>query len=700
MRLLFIILLSCYGLILNAQEADIAPLEAELEMATEDSSRVRILCQLCRASRRFDTERAMDYAKRAFDIALGINDNVAVAQAVSSYAAVQNYLGNYNKTISISRKALDLLQGDTIRFSQNSYRVNMQYGGAFTSLGMAYDYKSDQPNAIRYHLMSRDAYLSAGYEPGVAVSHNNMGISYLYMDDLEKSEEHFQEAIKIYLSRGDSILAYQARMNLGIIDYFNGKIEEAIITFKECALVMQLTGNLRSLSNCYGNIGECYLELSEFDSSKKYLGLTIEKDIELNDPEAKSNSYRMMGKFYEFQEDYNNARIFYQKALQESESINQLSGISQAYMKLGRIEEKDGNFKKALEYYRIHLTYHDSLIQDNNSRLMGKIEAQHEYNKKIELEKADNEKKVQLESENRKKQSIIIYFSIGLIVVILFFVYMVIKSLRLAKRQKVLADQAKEEIEEKNTELLDSIRYAKRIQLALLKEDDEDLRSLPGHFILFEPKDIVSGDFYWTWRKDDYWYVAVGDCTGHGVPGALLTMLGTAYLNEICAIDKVLSPAEILDQLKAKVTLELGQTGLKGSSKDGMDMSLIRMNLVTKEVIWAGANNPVYYIANDQLNEIKADKQPIGYSDQIKSFTDHQLQITPGDSIYLFSDGFADQFGGPNGKKYKYSRLKELLFNSDRDEPTKQKSKLLAEFDAWKGDYEQLDDVCIIGVRI
>ncbi len=234
----------------------------------------------------------------------------------------------------------------------------------------------------------------------------------------------------------------------------------------------------------------------------------------------------------------------------------------------------------------------------------------------------------------------------------------------------------------------------------MLKEEDHVSGHLPEHFILFKPKDIVSGDFYWALEQQNYFYSAAVDCTGHGVPGAFMSMLGIAFLNEITANNHNLSPAEILNQLRDKIVKELSQTGKPGDSKDGMDISLTRLHLETKELLWAGANNPLYLIKNGELIQIKPNKQPIGYQDNMGLFTNNIFNLESGTSFYLFTDGYADQFGGEDGKKFKYKQLQELLL-TNRTEPMEiQKQKLNDVFDNWKGRLEQVDDVCIIGMRV
>jgi len=309
--------------------------------------------------------------------------------------------------------------------------------------------------------------------------------------------------------------------------------------------------------------------------------------------------------------------------------------------------------------------------------------------------------------------------------------YEVVEQRDEAEKQKKIAIQQKEEvaiqkeiIEIKNKEIVDSIHYAKRIQEALLQSEGHDTKHFPSHFILFKPKDIVSGDFYWALEKQEYLYVAAVDCTGHGVPGAFMSMLGIAYLNEINAGEDILSPATILDKLRNKIVENL--SGENGENKDGMDMSLYKLNLKTNELEWSGSNNPLWIIAEDFNNysdiitnrenntsvfkknetdtmglvEIKADKQSIGYNEYAKPFTNNSIQLQKNDSIYIFTDGFADQFGGEKGKKFKYKSLKQLILDIENLSMEEQKNKMTEVFEKWRGPLEQIDDVCLIGLKV
>lgn len=695
---LIIICSGTYGQ--NKRLDQIKALEQELENTTDDTVKVRLYCDLAIKYRSFDPQKAEEKAILAYDAALISGDKYSISKAIVLFGNNRFYAGKYDEGLAFIDRAFEILDADTLQIQNNSDRVNLQLAKVFAAYGTGYDFKSDYANSIKYYLKATNIFEHIKAPEGLAVSYNNLGISYLYTDDLDKSEKYFKQSFDIYISLNDTNVAYQCKMNLGIIDYYKENYTQAIQTFIDCAEQMNKIGNIRSAGHCYTNIGEAYKSLNEFDSSLVYLKKGIEVDLQLDDPQGLGADYNIIGTLYQEKGDFELARDYFLKALDIAKQINRKVALRGAYGSLYNLEKLAGNNKQALDYHILYVAYHDSIQTESSTRELGKIEAESEYNKQIAIQQIENDKKLELEEGKRNKQSIILYFTLGIIGVILFFVYMLIKSLKQTKEQKKLVDLAKLEIEEKNKEMVDSIKYAKRIQLALLKEDDAEIKTLPNHFVLFQPKDIVSGDFYWTYHIDRYWYVAAVDCTGHGVPGALLTMLGTAYLNEICAGNRILTPAHILDELKQKITKELSQTGVQGESKDGMDMSLIRLDLDSNEVQWAGANNALYYVNDSGLQELKPDKQPIGYSDNPRPFTNHITPLKKGDSLYLFSDGYADQFGGEKGKKFKYSNFKKILLETDKAPSEEQRLKLLEVFTNWQGSLEQLDDVCVIGIRV
>ncbi|HVN58234.1 MAG TPA: transporter substrate-binding domain-containing protein [Bacteroidales bacterium] len=265
--------------------------------------------------------------------------------------------------------------------------------------------------------------------------------------------------------------------------------------------------------------------------------------------------------------------------------------------------------------------------------------------------------------------------------------------------QRDMARSQRDRIAEQKKEITDSIHYAERIQRSLLPPVITLETLLPEHFVLFKPRNIVSGDFYWSFEKGDYIYVAAVDCTGHGVPGALMSMLGISFLNEIVIKSNDIDPAEIINNLRESVMRSLKQAGQEGESRDGMDLSILRFDKAGSAMSFAGANNPLYIVRNGSLEEIKGDKMPVGIYEKMIPFTLHAFEIKKGDTFYIFSDGYADQFGGPRAKKFMYSGLKKLLLEI-QPRSMKEQGKILDEtIIGWQGSLEQVDDIVVIGLR-
>jgi len=267
--------------------------------------------------------------------------------------------------------------------------------------------------------------------------------------------------------------------------------------------------------------------------------------------------------------------------------------------------------------------------------------------------------------------------------------------------QKEQIENQRDEIVKKNRDITDSIEYASKIQNAVLPDDEYTEKILPEHFILYRPRDIVSGDFYWINKKNDLLIIIAADCTGHGVPGAFMSMLGVSLLNEIVNKHPVTQANEILTELREEVKRTLRQKGEEGETKDGMDIALAMVDLKNMKLQFSGAYNPLFLFRNGELIQYKADRMPIGiYVKEKPEFTNHVIDIQKGDTFYVFSDGYQDQFGGETGEKFKTRRMKKLLTDIQPKSMEEQKAILERTIDDWKGDHEQLDDIILIGVRV
>jgi serine phosphatase RsbU (regulator of sigma subunit) len=365
---------------------------------------------------------------------------------------------------------------------------------------------------------------------------------------------------------------------------------------------------------------------------------------------------------------------------------------------LSKIYKSQSKYPLALEFYEQSVLMKDSIKNEESNRASYKLQTKYEFEKQQAVKDAEHNKQMEIIAERGKKQKVITYsIALGSLLLLIFFVF-IYNRLQITKRQKSIIEEQKQLVEEKQKEILDSINYAKRIQAAILPSDRVIKQFLPESFVFYKPKDIVAGDFYWLEHKHDKVLFAAADCTGHGVPGAMVSVVCNNALNRSVREFGLTEPSKILDKTKEIVIQEFEKSD--ADVKDGMDIALCALQENT--LYYSGANNPLWIIREGSgiIEEVKSTKQPVGKVDNTKPFENHTVELKKGDSIYIFTDGYQDQFGGEKGKKFKAAKLKELLLNNREKSMEEQLVTLNQTFDKWKGSLEQVDDVCVIGVRI
>jgi serine phosphatase RsbU (regulator of sigma subunit) len=379
-------------------------------------------------------------------------------------------------------------------------------------------------------------------------------------------------------------------------------------------------------------------------------------------------------------------------------------------MNLSKIYARLGDYKKAFEYHEFFSLTKDSLLNEENQRSINEMQAKYETGQK---EKEIQIKNLQINERDAqiRGQRITIFASAGGLILLFLLAIVVFRAYKLKQKANLLLKKQKLEIEiqkgiieEKNRDITDSITYAKHIQDAILPEKEKILQVLPESFILFMPKDIVSGDFYWYMQAGNGdILVASADCTGHGVPGAFMSMICSNTLTKIVSEYQLTQPGEVLTRLNKEIKSALKQKGENSSSRDGMDIALLKFSFGndTCRVDFAGANRPLIYFENGNMREIVPNKSAIGgFTHDDYQFINHSASLKKDSMLYIFSDGYADQFGGANGKKFMLKNLKEL-FKTIRNLSIKEQEKILREvFLSWKGGLEQVDDVLVIWIRV
>ncbi|MFT7611863.1 MAG: serine phosphatase RsbU (regulator of sigma subunit), partial [Parvicellaceae bacterium] len=462
-------------------------------------------------------------------------------------------------------------------------------------------------------------------------------------------------------------------------------------------------GNKKGIARCLNNIGLIYSNQGDIPNALTYYHKSLTLLEEIGYKKGIATTLSNLGGLELQQGELTQAKSHAIRSMELAKELGFPNLIKRSARLLSKVTRKEGNFREALEMYELQILMRDSINNEETQKATIRQQTKYEFEKAQAIKDVATAKDLEVLVERERKQKIITYSATAGLVLVIAFLVFVFNRLKVTRKQKSLIEEKKEELEkihdelhEKNTEIVDSIAYAKRIQLAILPPHTMLDNHLRNGFVLFKPKDVVSGDFYWMEVVGNKVIYAAADCTGHGVPGAMVSVVCNNALNRTVREFGITQPAQILNKTR-ELVIETFQRS-EQDVKDGMDIAIC--SLEGNKLKYAGANNPLWIIRNGAIIETKANKQPIGQFDNPEPYTTHNFDLEPGDSIYIFSDGYVDQFGGEKGKKFKSKAFKELLL-SIQDKSMEEQNTIIDEvFETWKGKFEQIDDVCIIGVRI
>lgn len=530
-----------------------------------------------------------------------------------------------------------------------------------------------------------------------AQAYNGFANLFANQRQFKQASEYFHKALEISKKIGDKRKISVVSMNLANIEYnesyYSGDFTKTNAAYKEAYDWAVAAQDTSQQITCLGNWGMSYSDEGKFPLSLNKLDEAIKlATIAKHDADLVFLLY-YKGRTYGLMREHKKALETYLKSLELAKKFNDADFESENYLGIAESNYELGNYKQAFEDFRTYKSLEDSITNKEITNELNSIKTKYDTEKK--------QKEIELLKVNANKDKIVKYSLLTGAVFLLVLAFLLFNRYRLKERNNKLLEHQNHIISEKNKDISDSINYAKKIQEAIFPQQDDIEKIFPNSFVLSIPKDIVSGDFYWCFTADNLKLFVVADCTGHGVPGAFMSMIGNTLLNNIVAERKILRPDLILNELRKEIIKALKQ-GEDSSSKDGMDLSLICLDITTNKLEIACANNPVWIIKRDgSLLEVKPDKQPIGYASQeAKDFSLNMMQLQEGDIIYQFSDGYADQFGGEKGKKFKYNQLKELLHQISQNDVQTQRTILKSKFEEWKGNLVQIDDVLVSGIRV
>ncbi len=628
-------------------------------------------------------------------------------------------LGNLFLTLGVlyrvegdPQKALTYYLRALQTFKQIDYKDNI--ARTLTSLGNLHYTQGDYYRSLEYYFEALKISEEVGHKSNQAAVLSNIGNIYSIQMEMEKSITYYEKALHIYEEMRNRSEQASLLCNIGSVYLEERKYQKALECFQKALQLSTETANKRAQAASLLNIGNIYRYQARSAEAIPYFHQASSIYHELNDKQGYSLSLLTLGDAYSSLKRYNVALYYTQKAIQMAKDIGALFVLSQSYHTLSEIYQDTKNYEKALAAYKTYVLYKDSLTREENQKALIQKEMEYQFEKQQAEARAKYELQLTQAQAREERQRLWTYVitAVGLsVLVILLITY---RSLIVTKRQKRIIEEAKaaiekqkallevqkQTIEEQNREILDSIRYARRIQQALLPSEERWQRLLPESFLLYQPKDIIAGDFYWVEETEDYIFVAAADCTGHGVPGAMMSVLCSRALTRAVREEKITETNLILDRAREIIIQELTAEGDK-ALYDGMDIGLLRFSKTNPtQIAFSGANRPLWIWQNGQLLEASGDHQPVGYREVSWPFTAHTPEVSAGAVLYLASDGYADQAGGPKSKKLGTKALRALLQSIGSMSLSDQRQKLLENFEAWRGTLPQIDDVLIIGLRL
>ncbi len=569
---------------------------------------------------------------------------------------------------------------------------------SYINVGAVYKETKEYEKALNYYLQGLDLYQDIGSEKGISTTLSNIATIYSAKEDYIKSMEFNKKSLNRKLAVGDQYLIAVSYFNIAINYLSLDTIPEYIEKIGE---EKQLIANdsretIRSINQ---------QEALDYYEKALAIGREINNDFLI------SLTHLGLGDLYYQKKEYKKAIKYSTIGLKGLKNIGSKPYEIEALNLLYLIYKDKGNSNAALDMYEHYIELRDSIDNEENTKEILEQEYKYSYEKKKSLDSLSNAEsqkikeiqidKQQIEINNKKIQQYYLFGGLGLAILALLYIFKqnreVKEKNREVEEQKQLLENQKDALAHKNIEIKDSIQYAQRLQSSVLPSKKDVSLNFSNNFILFKPKDVVSGDFYWTYQKNELRYLAVIDCTGHGVPGAFMTIVANNLLNEIIQGD-FNTPKEILTELHYRIKLRLG--GNKNAQiRDSMDLGLFSYNSKNNTINFSGTHTSIYRVRNSKLEKYKGSKADIGYKDNI-IIEEQIFTVEPNDMLYMHSDGYPDQKGGPKGKKYYYQPIRNKMEEISLLNLAEQELIMAKNFDDWKGDTVQLDDVCMIGVRI
>ncbi len=616
-------------------------------------------------------------------------------------------LTKISRKISVNNpQKAEFLADSALKFSK---RINYKYG-----LGQSYQVISHAQNTIGKYdlaitnlLKAVDVYTELQNKKGLVSTFNTLANAYLGLKSYDKAFTNYNNA-NLLAKKAPEDKQMAAVTSIGIANVLLEKKEykKAINYFTEAEKEFLNDNKFLLAAYAKGMIGEVYLRTSNLEEAEKNILKVIPVFKRNNDEYALGLNYYNLGHIFYKKNELDKAINYFNMSLMLGIKRKAWDNIQENALKLSEVYEKNKNLPEALTSYKIYTQYKDSVINKDRNKSIADAESKYESEKKEQQLKLKNS---ELEKSNLKvnQRNNLIYVFASATAVFIVLLFMVYKQFSQKKKANILLERKNNEIEkqkflieEKNKDITDSINYSKHIQQAIIPSQKKVKHYLPNSFVIFKPKDIVSGDFYLIEELDSVIYIAVVDCTGHGVPGAMLSVFANSSIKNIITTNNYkTNPAGILTELCLHFKNNLKSYNTTYTINDGVDINICCIHKKQSKLFFAGAKNNLIHLKNSNLIEYPANRFGISGNnlETQLNFTNHEIDTVKGDIFYLSTDGFADQFGGPKGKKFKQKQFNNSLIKYCSFDFYEQADNLINDFYLWKGNLEQIDDVTLIG---
>ncbi len=744
--LIFINILTVF-LGVSAQSLNRDSIINELNNLPDDTAKVRKINEfLWQVKFSGPSKEVIIIGERNVEIAKNLNALDQAGTALKNLGTIFYYSSDYTKATLYYKKSLQTYT--EAKYTKGIADANRNLGNVYSQIG-------DWKQSLDYLFKSLAAYEEINYTVGISGTLEAIGIVYKTSqtvdNNIDKALEYFHKAIKVKKKNNDEKGLMSSYIYIGDVYYtklrknmnnqneiFSDSVEVAkknkdsvFYYFSNAKRINQKYKNLRIACIISDALGGVYMLEKKYDSSYVNFVSSLKAKEKMGNLYGIASTKTYLAEFFKHTNQPDSVLKYYKEALDIAKKINAATIEKDISAELANIYTENKNFEKSTSLLLRYIELNDSLNNEASTRKVTQLEMQYEFDKKEKLQEA-----------KATRQLIILYFFIIGFILMVIMAMLIFRSYRIKQKannllkeknneisqKNIILNQQNEEIEaqrdeietqrdfvikqrdqiaEQNKNITDSIIYAQRIQKAVLPPVTYIGDILPDHFILLKPRDIVSGDFYWAAKRESKIIITAADCTGHGVPGAFMSLLGVSFLNNIVntlKIDEV-HPHIILNKLRDKIKTSLRQTGEAKESKDGMDMALCVIDNDEKIVEFAGANNSMLVVRNNEIEKIKADKMPVGIHHKDKtSFKNNIIKIQKGDVYYIYSDGYIDQFGGEKGRKFMVKRFKQIILKNHKESMKNQKELFNKEIENWMNfdqdkRYEQIDDILLVGFK-